>query len=273
MASATMMLVLGMHRGGTSAVSCSLRVFGANHGENLVGGLSSNPYGHWEDLDVLRHNEHMLNLLDTRWDAISPLDEYGVRILEQQGFVESSAALLRRKIASNGFYALKEPRLTKLLPLWHKVFQSMDLQPYTLVVCRNPASVAASLNKRDGMNHRHGYRLWASYMLECFHFARESTHALVNYDAFLENPERKLRAIADFFRLPVIAAEYEMIVSNFLDAGLRHTVFDVAYLYEDKACPREVALMYEELHHLCAAARYPDGTFAAFYRNYREMLF
>ncbi|MDR2744920.1 MAG: hypothetical protein LBB66_06995, partial [Desulfovibrio sp.] len=47
-------MVLGMHRSGTSAVSLSLRVFGARHGDSLVGGLSSNPKGHWEDIDVLR---------------------------------------------------------------------------------------------------------------------------------------------------------------------------------------------------------------------------
>ena len=106
-------MVLGMHRSGTSAVSLSLRVFGARHGDRLVGGLSSNPKGHWEDIDVLRLNERMFEAIHTRWDSPSPVTPRDVRHLAGKGFVGAAAGLLRDKIAANGFYAVKDPRMTK----------------------------------------------------------------------------------------------------------------------------------------------------------------
>jgi hypothetical protein len=254
-------MVLGMHRSGTSAVSLSLRVFGARHGDHLVGGLSSNPRGHWEDIDVLRLNERMFEALRTRWDSLAPVTPQDVRRLAEEGFVEIAAGLLRSKIAANGFYAVKDPRMTKLLPFWRKAFQAAGIQPYSVIVFRNPASVVASLRKRDNLPPIQGYLLWASHMLECFRHARHFAHLFVNYDEFIENPQKILNAIADRFRLSVNAAEFEMIARDFLDRGLRHTKFDARHLCGDACCPREVALAYEQMLRTLSSGRPETGNF------------
>jgi hypothetical protein len=243
-------MVLGMHRSGTSAVSLSLRVFGARHGDRLVGGLSSNPRGHWEDIDVLRLNERMFEAIHTRWDSPSPVTPRDVRHLAGKGFVGAAAGLLRDKIAANGFYAVKDPRMTKLLPFWRKAFQAAEIQPYSIIVFRNPASVVASLHKRDKLPPAQGYLLWASHMLECFRHARHLAHLFVNYDEFIENPKKILNAIADHLSLSVNAGEFEMIARDFLDKSLRHTKFDARRLYDDDCCPREIALAYERLERM-----------------------
>jgi hypothetical protein len=248
-------MVLGMHRSGTSAVSLSLRVFGARHGDRLVGGLSSNPRGHWEDIDVLRLNERMFETIHTRWDSPSPVTPRDVRHLVGKGFVGIAAGLLRDKIAANGFYAVKDPRMTKLLPFWRKAFQAAEIQPYSVIVFRNPASVVASLHKRDRLPSEQGYLLWASHMLECFRHARHFAHLFVNYDEFIENPEKILTAVADRFRLSVNAEEFEMIARDFLDRGLRHTKFDARHLYGDTCCPREIALVYEQMLRMTSGSR------------------
>jgi hypothetical protein len=254
-------MVLGMHRSGTSAVSLSLRVFGARHGDRLVGGLPSNPRGHWEDIDVLRLNERMFEAICTRWDSPSPVTPRDVRILSEKGFVGAAAGLLRDKVAANGFYAVKDPRMTKLLPFWRRVFQAAEIQPYAVIVFRNPASVVASLYKRDKLPQVQGYLLWASHMLECFHHARHFAHLFVNYDEFIEKPEKILTAIADHFRLPVDTAEFEMLARDFLDRGLRHTKFDARHLYDDPGCPREIALAYERMQRTLSGGRPETGNF------------
>jgi hypothetical protein len=266
-------MVLGMHRSGTSAVSLSLRVFGARHGDRLVGGLSSNPRGHWEDVDVLRLNERMFEAVRTRWDNPSPVTSREVRCLAGKGFVGVAAGLLRDKIAANGFYAVKDPRMTKLLPFWRKAFQAAEIQPYFVIAFRNPASVVASLYKRDKLPPAQGYLLWASHMLECFRHARRFAHFFVNYDEFIEHPEKILTAIADRFRLSVNAEEFEMIARDFLDKGLRHTKYDARRLYGDACCPREIALVYERIERIQSGHGRPEsGDFLKFARLLRNCL-
>jgi hypothetical protein len=265
-------MVLGMHRSGTSAVSLSLRVFGARHGDRLVGGLTSNPRGHWEDIDVLRLNERMFEAIHTRWDSPSPVTPRDVRHLMGKGFVEAAAGLLRDKIAANGFYALKDPRMTKLLPFWRKAFQAAEIQPYSVIVFRNPASVVASLRKRDNLPPIQGYLLWASHMLECFRYARHFAHFFVNYDEFIENPEKILTAVANRFRLSVNAGEFEMIARDFLDKSLRHTKFDARYLCDDAGCPREIALAYEQMLRMLSSGCPGTDNFINFVKSLRDCL-
>ena len=137
--------------------------------------------------------------------------------------------------------------MTKLLPFWRRAFEAASTRPLVVFVFRNPASVAASLHKRDKLSLPHGYLLWASHMLECFRHARHFAHIFINYDAFIDNPGEGIAAIADCFRLPVDMAEFTLIERDFLDKKLRHTKFDAGYLYTDAHCPPGVALAYERM--------------------------
>lgn len=266
------MLVLGMHRSGTSAVSRCLRVFGANHGERLMDNLASNPTGHWEDMDVQALNIRLLKFIGKRWDSVGLLNENDIDLLERNGFAELGVKLLESKITENVFFALKEPRMTILLPFWQNVFQRMGLQPHMVIVYRNPASVAASLHRRNGLPNTYGYLLWAAYTLECFHFAKAATHFLLDYDDFLNRPECILRCMSEFFQLPVLADELDAVVDSFLDKKLRHTIFDAQYLLESKDCPRLVAMMYRDIQSIYAAGMCDDAAFAKFYHKYKSAI-
>ena len=49
-------IVLGMHRSGTSALTGVLNRVGVNLGDNLVAPEADNPAGYWENLDVNNAN-------------------------------------------------------------------------------------------------------------------------------------------------------------------------------------------------------------------------
>ena len=56
-----LVVVLGMHRSGTSAVTRGLLATGISFGENLLQPLIGvNEKGFWEDLDILEFNERLL---------------------------------------------------------------------------------------------------------------------------------------------------------------------------------------------------------------------
>lgn len=60
-------VVLGMHRSGTSTVARILSEVGINMGERLLGASSSNPMGHFEDADFFDLNNEIFSTLDADW--------------------------------------------------------------------------------------------------------------------------------------------------------------------------------------------------------------
>jgi hypothetical protein len=68
------LLVLGMHRTGTSVVSRALRCLGGAHSDRMLGANLGNEEGHFEDLEVCEFNEQkLLPALDVTWDSLAKL--------------------------------------------------------------------------------------------------------------------------------------------------------------------------------------------------------
>ena len=65
-------VVLGMHRSGTSLLAKALEIFGYNFPENLMQPNKDNPSGFWEDIDIVELNESLLSSNQVSWDI--PLD-------------------------------------------------------------------------------------------------------------------------------------------------------------------------------------------------------
>ena len=61
-------IILGMHRSGTSMVSGLLTNLGVDLGEDALGPLISNPRGHFEDGDFLGLNNAILAAAGGTWD-------------------------------------------------------------------------------------------------------------------------------------------------------------------------------------------------------------
>ena len=53
-------LVVGMHRSGTSALARTISLLGARLPSDLVGPNEGNPHGHWEPQEIVNLNDKML---------------------------------------------------------------------------------------------------------------------------------------------------------------------------------------------------------------------
>ena len=72
MAPAKAVLILGMHRSGTSAVTRVLNLLGVELGSHLMQPGKDNPSGFWEHQDVVAIHERLLEGLDMAWDDPRP---------------------------------------------------------------------------------------------------------------------------------------------------------------------------------------------------------
>jgi glycosyltransferase involved in cell wall biosynthesis len=241
-------VVLGMHRSGTSAITRALNVVGVELGDRLLAPVpGDNAKGYFEDIDLNALNIEMLDALGTDWHSLAPIEADDVDTLRKKGFFLRAATLLRQKSADFSVYGFKDPRVAKLLPFWHQVFEHCKFDTGYVLAIRNPLSVARSLEKRAAFTHEKSYMLWLEHTLNSLLYTEKRKAVLVDYDHFLHAPQISLELIAERLDLQVDANAMRQYQSEFLDEGLRHTVYDVNDLRLDENCPPLVQELYAEL--------------------------
>jgi tetratricopeptide (TPR) repeat protein len=144
-------VVLGMHRSGTSCLAGMLAAGGlASAGEAVRNW--DNARGHHENLDAVRLNESVLATSGGHWLA-QPAD---VR------WTDDHATARDRLLAAaiDGVPALlKDPRALLVLPFWRAARVAFDV----IGIVRHPLAVARSLESWRGMPLAEGIALWTAH--------------------------------------------------------------------------------------------------------------
>ena len=243
-----LIVILGMHRSGTSAITRGLQVMGVNLGETLYGAMKEvNDKGFWEDIHINSLDVEMLSAIDSDWYHLAAIDSIDVEILHKQGYFIRAAELLRQKVCRAPIFGFKDPRLAKLLPFWKGVFSHCQFDVSYIMVVRHPLSVAKSLAKRDGIEAEQSYLLWLGHVITSLTGSAGSKRILVDYDRLMQSPGHELNRIATCLDLEVDPTELQSYVSEYLDQRLRHTVYDLNDLMRDDTCPPIVREVYAAL--------------------------
>lgn len=217
------LVVLGMHRSGTSAITKGLELLGVELGNNLMpAAQGNNERGFFEDLDIHNFNQQLISeVLDNDWDKLEPL-QLGRLEAEHQS---AAQRLLAEKLPEHRPFAFKDPRVSLLQPLWESVFDSLAIDHRYLICVRNPLSVAGSLFKRDRLHPLKAQLLWCHYMLAALRHTQGKRRVFVDFDLLFEEPVNELERIATAFELPLPdreAADVRAYATDFLAPALRH---------------------------------------------------
>lgn len=219
-------LVLGMHRSGTSALTRTLNLLGVDLGDRLLPAAADNASGFWEHRDLVLLNDEVLARLGRRWDDARPIAREQFDDPALAPLREKALSILTRDFTDSTIWGMKDPRLCRLLPFWMPVLEAFDSSPHFVLALRSPAEVARSLRSRDGFGPTKCERLWLAHVLESERETRGRTRAIVTYDALLENWRTHLPRVArtlGLFEEGAIANAAAQI-EGFLDPNLRHQV-------------------------------------------------
>lgn len=248
MEKAQLIVVLGMHRSGTSAITRAFTTMGISLGDRLMPpAAGNNAKGFWEDIDISSLDEKMLHEVGSSWHALLPILDKDVRKLEENDYLERAIGMLHGKVADNSAFGLKDPRIAKLLPFWKKVFSRCEYDVRYVLAIRNPLSVAKSLLARDGMEREKSFFLWLNHVLASLVESEGAKRVVVDYDALLSMPDRELSRMAKALDRTIDDVELTKYKDGFLDSGLRHTAYDPSALDEDVSCPPIVREIYSNL--------------------------
>jgi glycosyltransferase involved in cell wall biosynthesis len=240
-------VVLGMHRSGTSAITRGLQVLGVNLGERLMAASSgNNEKGFWEDLDVNALNIDLLAEFGHDWNTLTPLLPTELNSPAINAFRLRAIQLLRDKLSTVDCFGIKDPRIAKLLPFWESVFDHLNTHVSYVIACRHPMSVARSLAKRDGLATQKSYQLWWEHTLASLSATQSRPRVVVDYDQLMDDPSSQLKRIAKTLGLEFDVngqafAEYQ---AEFLEEELRHSRFLPNDLNLDNAAAPQVGDLY-----------------------------
>lgn len=167
-------VVLGMHRSGTSALTEAMANSGLplKLGDKLLGPKSENPRGYFEDIRIVKANQDFFRTFNTNylepWKLPTVVTTEGIEKIQKVW-----SALEREKINM-----IKDPRLCVTLPQWQAAWRH-DAKPLYVHIWRHPAQVANSLWRRAQVPVELSEQNWV------FHIKSALRHADLNRSVFL----------------------------------------------------------------------------------------
>lgn len=233
----SLVLVLGMHRSGTSVVTRGLKVLGVNLGDKAQEQGHDNEKGFWEDSDFKKLNIEMLEVLENDWDSVEQVTEADVSLLNSKGYLERAVSLLESKTQGSSVFGLKDPRTSKLLAFWIVVLERLDLDVRYVICVRNPLSVEASLSVRNSMNPAKSFLLWLDYTISALHYTQKSQRVIVDYDRLVSAPDVELLRISQTLSLSINQVDLSSYKEGFIDKSLRHSKHLFSDLKVGSECP------------------------------------
>jgi hypothetical protein len=219
------LVVVGMHRSGTSASTGALRCVGVDLGDKLYAGHAAiNAKGYFEHSDLADANDEALLAIGSSWDDVLPRPAGWQDRTELAVYARRIQAILQRDFARSPIWAVKDPRVSRLLPWWLCMLQGMRSHTRMLFVVRSPIAVARSLGRRDGFSEEKSALLWLRHYLEAEETSRGLPRAFMAFDRFVAQPVAELERVESALgiQFPVSPNTAAQEISGFVSPALQH---------------------------------------------------
>ncbi len=219
------LIVVGMHRSGTSATTGAMQCLGVQLGEKLYTGHSDiNAKGYFEHCDIADTNDEALLSIGSAWDDVFLKNDAWWKKKELQPFAAKMRQYIRRDFSQSPLWAVKDPRVSRLLPWWLEIFTDEGISPHFIFVVRSPDEVYRSLERRDGFSREKSFMLWLLHYLEAERESRGYPRTFTLFEQFLDDPKGELLKIEAQLGVnyPVPVAAATECFNRFLSKDLRN---------------------------------------------------
>src|SRR5687767_2432337 len=155
------LVVVGMHRSGTSATAGVLGLLGGALPKVLMPPTpGSNDVGFFEPSRIVEIHDELLAIAGSSWHDTSPLPEAWFRSPAARAFSQRLKTTYLEEYGDAPLTVLKDPRVCRLLPVWREILASLNVTPMFVMPFRHPVEVAMSLARRDGFSSQKSHILW-----------------------------------------------------------------------------------------------------------------
>ncbi len=251
------LVILGMHRSGTSLTANFMNSIGVGLGHDLMEADQWNAGGYWESKIIFEIHGKILEKFGRQWHSVPPALPAGW--LQSPWVGEFRAGLLELTRSecekAGGLWGFKDPRTAVLLPLWLEIFEELRLAPLFILCVRHPVAVAASLKRRDGLPAPLCQMLWLKTYVDALCYTRAHPVAFADYDRCIDSGVEQARTMlhAQGLSRSTDEAQIAAAVGRIVRPTLRHHLQDEPY-----ACPPVMQELYALLRRAAIDGKISD---------------
>lgn len=219
----TAVLISGMHRSGTSALTRVLSLLGATLPEMLIPGRQDKgDADYWEGRRIVDLNQRVLRECGSWWAGWQSIDLDSLS--DRDELIDEARAIIRAEFKGADLIAIKDPRVSRLIPLWSEALADEGYRTVHVLALRNPDRVAASLQRRDGMSAETTGLGWLAHLLDAEWTTRPYPRVVVSLDNLVADwrseVDRMSRALGVRWPREVDAVAGE--IDEYVDPKLAH---------------------------------------------------
>jgi len=222
----TGLVVLGMHRSGTSALAGTLNILGGDLPKTLMPATVDNEKGYFESKKIYQLQKAILHSAGSDWADCLSISPNWFASSKAREFHDQAVAAIEADFGVSRMLVLKDPRICRFVPFWSGVLEELGVDPRFVLTHRNPLEVAASIEKRDGINRHLSLLLWLRHVLDAEIQTRGQPRSFTSYSELMQNWGHIAKKIQS--DLQVSLSRFSLNVADevdaFLSSNLRHFV-------------------------------------------------
>jgi len=232
-------VIIGMHRSGTSFLSRAFNLCGVYLGpesdfyDTELKPKDGNPKGHWENVNVISLNEDILKKNGGSWDNVPKNLNKTAKDLESRIKQILTSFYSKNALA----YGFKDPRFPITFEKWIPYMKNFVV----VGIFRHPLKVAESLKIRNGFSYADSLNLWKEHNEKLLQYIKKYNGFLLDFDWAQSKLLKETQLVASKLGLA------EVDLSEWYSDSLKKS--DKSY-NESYPLDHEIKRLYEELKHL-----------------------
>ncbi|WP_370225105.1 hypothetical protein [Pararhodobacter marinus] len=217
-------LVLGMHRSGTSALAGVLSKLGCDLPKAIMEPSQANAKGFFESTAVRDLNEEILASAGTSWDDFLAVNPHWTDSPVAASYFARAVELVRTDFGDSPLIVLKDPRICRLVPFWTRVLEQAGYRVLPILTVRHPEEVARSLRQKKKFSRGLSHMIWLHYVLEAEVLTRGTPRYATSYDMLIRRWPFVVSEAAKTLGVhwPRGLDQVETVIEDFLSTELRH---------------------------------------------------
>lgn len=239
-------LVLGMHRSGTSALTGIFERLGAVQAKTQLPANKANPRGYGESKKLMMFHDRLLKEAGSSWDDWSEFNPSWNKTRRSKAMGEELRSVMAKEYGDAELIVVKDPRICRFATYWTEEVAKAGDHISVVMIVRNPLEVAQSLYERDGMPVARGMMLWLRHVLDAEFMSRGLPRCILSYSNVLDDWRSQMSRIEDQTGItwPKRSPTTELDVDQFLDGGLRRQRVAEPDLFKKTTAPEWVRDAY-----------------------------
>lgn len=178
-------LILGMHRSGTSALGGVINALGAAGPKTPLPLHAANPRGFFESAPLALAHDELLAFAGSSWHDWRQLDQQKINSKAAEPYRQKIRQLLFDEFGDEPLIVIKDPRTCRFVPFLSSILDEMNVSSVAFLPVRNPLEVAYSLRRRDKIALPKSLLLWVRHVLEAEYHSRHMPRYILSYEGFL----------------------------------------------------------------------------------------